>query len=64
MSGTAEYRREERRKAKNATPGSALGEQEPRHPGLKIMGRNKKKKRDNDSRRPRLILSFDEEKRR
>uniref|UniRef100_A0A8D1SE49 Nucleolar protein 12 n=2 Tax=Sus scrofa TaxID=9823 RepID=A0A8D1SE49_PIG len=28
------------------------------------MGRNKKKKRDGDSRRPRLILSFDEEKRR
>ncbi|KAJ8791660.1 hypothetical protein J1605_020382 [Eschrichtius robustus] len=28
------------------------------------MGRNKKKKRDGDGRRPRLILSFDEEKRR
>ncbi|KAM6215932.1 nucleolar protein 12 isoform 1-T1 [Rhynchocyon petersi] len=28
------------------------------------MGRNKKKKRDGDDRRPRLILSFDEDKRR
>ncbi|XP_004634654.1 nucleolar protein 12 isoform X1 [Octodon degus] len=28
------------------------------------MGRNKKKKRDGDDRRPRLVLSFDEEKRR
>ncbi|XP_036924039.1 nucleolar protein 12 isoform X2 [Sturnira hondurensis] len=28
------------------------------------MGRNKKKKRDGDNRRPRLVLSFDEEKRR
>lgn len=28
------------------------------------MGRNKKKKRDGDDRRPRLILNFDEEKRR
>ncbi|KAM4881602.1 nucleolar protein 12 [Thomomys bottae] len=28
------------------------------------MGRNKKKKRDSNERRPRLVLSFDEEKRR
>ncbi|XP_004373897.1 nucleolar protein 12 [Trichechus manatus latirostris] len=28
------------------------------------MGRNKKKKRDGDDRRPRLVLSFDEDKRR
>ncbi|XP_012880282.1 PREDICTED: nucleolar protein 12 isoform X2 [Dipodomys ordii] len=28
------------------------------------MGRNKKKKRDSSDRRPRLVLSFDEEKRR
>ncbi|XP_037701911.1 nucleolar protein 12 isoform X2 [Choloepus didactylus] len=28
------------------------------------MGRNKKKQRDGDDRRPRLVLSFDEEKRR
>lgn len=28
------------------------------------MGRNKKKRRDGDDRRPRLVLSFDEEKRR
>ncbi|KAM5288098.1 nucleolar protein 12 isoform 1-T1 [Ctenodactylus gundi] len=28
------------------------------------MGRNRKKKRDGDDRRPRLVLSFDEEKRR
>lgn len=32
--------------------------------GLAAMGRNKKKKRDGDDRRPRLVLSFDEEKRR
>lgn len=53
------------RDAGSATPGSVSGEREPRRRGLTAMGRNKKKKkRDGDSRRPRLILSFDEEKRR
>lgn len=41
-----------------------LRERERHRPGLTVMGRNKKKKRDGDNRRPRLVLSFDEEKRR
>lgn len=51
------------RKGDNATPGSVLGERELSHPSLTVMGR-KKKKGNGDNRRPRLILSFDEEKRR
>lgn len=51
------------REAGNATP-EVSGERERRRRGLTAMGRNKKKRRDGDGRRPRLILSFDEEKRR
>lgn len=63
VTGTSERSSRRARKAEDAAP-EVCREREPRRPGLTVMGRNKKKKRDGDSRRPRLVLSFDEEKRR
>ena len=52
------------REAVRSTAGSVFGARNPRRRSVPAMGRNKKKKRDGDDRRQRLILSFDEEKRR
>lgn len=63
-SGTAEHGWEARPEGRKRCTGSTVEEGEPHRPGFIVMGRNKKKKRDGDNRRPRLVLSFDEEKRR